>query len=101
LVGENRFASVSVDLHDSLVNMTAQATDVIAVRPGDVLGFYVSTTDVGNEGGIEIDQDLTEDVVFFALEWNPQQVGLGICVSVATLSFSSTGAPVVRVDVGE
>ena len=41
LVGENRFPGVTLEA-SRLVSETPQPTNVVSVRPGDVLGYFVS-----------------------------------------------------------
>ena len=65
LVGENRFPGVTLEA-GRLVSETPQPTNVITVRPGDVLGYFVSSTTDGNNDGIQLDPDFTNDVVYYA-----------------------------------
>ena len=49
------------------VSETPEPTNVIAVRPGDVLGYFVSSSDAdpGKEEGIQMDPTFTKDKVVY------------------------------------
>jgi hypothetical protein len=104
LVGENRFPQVTLS-NGGLVSETPQPTNEIAVRPGDVLGYFVSSSVAtsGQTEGIQMDPDSINNVVFFAdltgdtgPEACPVSVG-----SMGTLTSSINAAPVISVDIGK
>ena len=39
---------------------------MISVRPGDVLGYFVSSIIIEGDQGIQLDPDFTNDVVYYA-----------------------------------
>ena len=53
LVGENRFTSIMFAEGDP-VSETPEPTNVISVRPGDVMGFFQSS-DMGRNDGIQLE----------------------------------------------
>ena len=100
LVGENRFPGVTLE-SGRLVSETPQPTNVISVRPGDVLGYFVSSIRDGDDQGIQLDPDFTNDVVYYAdldafLTMGTASLGPG-----GVLSLSTSLAPVLSVDISK
>ena len=108
MMGSNHFPSIILD-SDGRVRETPLASERIDVQPGDVIGFYLSGTDNGNNG-IQFAKDddnvipYTEETVWYATSTinsgnNPScpfPVGVD-----GTLSFSTSVAPLITVSVGE
>ena len=65
LVEENRFPGVT--LTDRRVSETPEPTNRISVRPGDVLGYFVSSSRAGpgQQQGIQMDPTFTGDEVVY------------------------------------
>ena len=104
LVGENRFPGVT--LTDRRVRETPEPTNVIAVRPGDVLGYFVSSSraDPGDEEGIQMDPTFTDDeVVYLNLAGATELVpGPSSCpVSVGPWVSTVNAAPVITVGISK
>ena len=106
LVGENRFPGVTLG-DGGLVSETPQPTNLISVRPGDVLGYFVSSNKRPSlNGGIQLDQSSTNDTVFYAsADTTPLPIGPDSCpVSVGpggVLSSSINAAPVISVNISK
>ena len=60
LVGENRFTSITLNT-DDLVSETPEPSNIISVRPGDVVGYYTITNGNNPDEGIQLNDD---DVLF-------------------------------------
>jgi hypothetical protein len=103
LVGENRFPETNVT--SAPLWLSPQSGDVIAVRPGDVLGYFVSSTR-GPVAGIQTDRESINDVVYHTdLRGEPLVMGPDTCpVSVGPegmLNSSVNAAPVINAEIGE
>ena len=97
LVGENRFPGVTLEA-GRLVSETPQPTNAISVRPGDVLGYFVSSTTDGNNEGI---QDFTNDVVYYADFDAPLTMGTASVGPGGVLSLSTNAAPIISVRISK
>ena len=100
LVGENRFPGVTLG-DDRLLSETPQPTNVISVRPGDVLGYFVSSTDDNDNQGIQLDPDFTNDVIYYADFDAPITMGTALVGPGGVLSLSTSIAPVVSVSMSK
>ena len=106
LVGENRFPGVTLG-DGGLVSETPQPTNLISVRPGDVLGYFVTSNKrPSSNGGIQLDRSSTNDTVFYAsTDTTPLPIGPDSCpVSVGpggVLSSSVNAAPVISVNISK
>ncbi len=102
LVGENRFPSITL-LEGGLVSETPAPSNIITVRPGDVVGYFVMSTNGGNEG-IQLDTGFNDEAVWYnggdlisnEGESCPFPVG-----STRILSASTNAAPVLSVDISK
>lgn len=66
LVRKNVFSSITFVIGGS-VSVTPQPTNVISVRPGDVLGYFVSSSIWGTDPqGIQLNADFTNDLIYYA-----------------------------------
>ena len=101
LVGENRFPEVTLRNDRSLSETTAPSNR-IAVRPGDVLGYYVFSTreSPGDDDGIQMDPSFVNDVVHYAAIGSiaPMVVSVG---PGGTLDSSINAGPVVSIDISK
>ena len=108
LVGENRFPGVTLEA-GRLVSETPQPTNVIPVRPGDVLGYYVSSTrsraedddNDDDDDGIQLDSSFTNDVVYYADFDAPLTMGTASVGPGGVLSLSTNAAPVISVRISK
>lgn len=107
MVGENRFPAITLS-SGRLASESPDSSDRIAVKPGDVLGYFVfsSTTTPRENEGIQMHPNFTTDAVFYAsLGRDPLPLGPAACpVSVGpggVLSLSVNAAPVVRVSISK
>ena len=100
LVGENRFPGVTLG-DASLVSETPQPTNVISVTPGDVLGYFVSSTRNQDNDGIQLDPDFTNDVVYYADFDAPITMGTASVGPGGVLSLSTSLAPVLSVGISK
>ena len=100
LVGENRFPGLTLEAA-RLVRETPQPTNVISVRPRDALGYFVSSTINGNNEGIQLDPDFTNDVVYYADFDAPLTMGTASVGPGGVLSLSTSLAPVVSVGISK
>ena len=108
LVGENRFPELTF-VDRGPVSVIPDPTDMISVMPGDVLGYFVSSTTAApnrqGAAGIQMKMNLTNDVVFYAnLGGNPLPMGPERCpMSVGPgglLNMSVIAAPIIQVEIG-
>ena len=99
LVG-NRFPKVTLEAA-RLVRETPQLPNVISVRPGDVLGYFVSSTRDGENNGIQLDPDFTNDVVYYADFDAPLTMGTASVGPGGVLSLSTSLAPVLSVGISK
>ena len=101
LVGENRFPGVTLQ-SGRLVSETPQPTNVISVRPGDVLGYFVSSSkDDRDPQGIQLDPDITNDVVYYADFDAPLTMGTASVGPGGVLSLSTSLAPVLSIGISK
>ena len=100
LVGENRFPGVTLE-SGRLVSEAPQPTNVISVRPGDVLGYFVSSIINGNNDGIQLDPSFTNDVVYYADFDAPLTMGTASVGPGGVLSLSTSLAPVISVGISK
>ena len=102
LVGENRFPGVTLAVEGGrLVSETPQPTNVISARPGDVLGYFVSSTTNGDDEGIQLDPDFHNDVVYYADLDAPLTMGIASVGPGGVLSLSTSFAPVLSVGISK
>ena len=100
MTGSNHFPNIVLD-SDRAVRETPLASERIHVQPGDVIGFYL-TTSRDDDNGIEFAEDYTEESVWYASDvigGNPScqfPVGNG-----RTLSSSTNLAPRITAAVCE
>ena len=103
LVGENRFTSIT--LANGLVSETPEATNVVSVRPGDVVGYF-SITELSSNGGIQLHHELlTRETVWYHTSTgdNPLMAGVQSCPfpvgseSDRILSSSTNLGPIVSI----
>ena len=68
MTGSNYFPNIVLpgDSDDRVVRETPRAIDRIEVQPGDVIGFYLTTTTDQKDNGIRFDEDYTEESVWYA-----------------------------------
>ena len=105
LVGENSFQGLTF-LPDNPIIASPLSSDRISIRPGDVLGYLVTSSTGGANGGIQLDPSFMNDVVLYAdIGDNPLPVGTEACpVSIrpgGVLSHSTNAAPVFSVDISK
>ena len=78
LVGENRFTGITFDKDDP-VSETPEPSNIISVRPGDVVGYYTfSRDDPDNMGsqGIQLETDYTDDIVWYLADFDTDSITL-------------------------
>ena len=64
-IGSNYFPDIVLD-SDRAVRETPPASERIHVQPGDVIGFYLTTSRDDTDSGIRFDEDYTEESVWYA-----------------------------------
>ena len=102
MTGSNYFPNIVLD-SDRAVRETPLASERIHVQPGDVIGFYL-TTSRDDDSGIRFAEDYTEESVWYAsdvVDGNPNcplPVGTGIG---RTLSSFTNLAPRITAAVCE
>ncbi len=101
LVGENRFPGVTL-INEGLVSETPVPSNIITVRPDDVVGYFVmSSRDVDIDQGIQLDTDFNDEAVWYnggGLMSNGEQSCVG---STKTLRSFTNAAPVLSVDISK
>ena len=102
LVGENRFPGVTLQ-SGRLVSEYPKPTNVISVRPGDVLGYFASSNREYSfvEQGIQLDPYFTNDVVYYADFDAPLTMGTASVGPGGVLSLSTSLAPVISVGISK
>ena len=65
MTGSNYFPDIVLE-SDRAVRETPLANERIHVQPGDVIGFYLTTTPDEEDNGIRFDEDYTEESVWYA-----------------------------------
>ena len=104
LVGENRFTSIRFG-NNAPVSETPEPSNIISVRPGDVVGYYTFSREGDDDNqGIQLDSSLTNDNVLFL----PHTVGVStICAlpvedqNGRTLISSTNAGPVLSVSISK
>ncbi len=102
LVGENRFPSISFP-ENGVVSETPAPSNIITVRPGDVVGYFTMTRDGRNEG-IQLDTDFNDETVWYNggnLIRNEGQSCPFPVGPTRTLSASTNAAPVLSIDISK
>ena len=67
LVGENRFTSITLNT-DDLVSETPEPSNIISVRPGDVVGYFTITNRNNPNEGIQLNdenEDFSREIVWY------------------------------------
>ncbi len=105
LVGDNRFPSISFP-YGGLVSETPAPSNIITVRPGDVVGYFaMSTRGNGRNEGIQLDTEFNDEAVWYHNEGTlmsnrgepcPFPVG-----PTRTLSSFTNAAPVLSVNISK
>ena len=101
LVGENRFPGITLG-SGGLVSETPEPTNMISVRPGDVLGYFVTSTRSEDNQGIQMDPDIAGDVFYADVPLSlgpdacPMSVGPG-----GVLDLFVSAAPVISVEISK
>ncbi len=69
LVGENQFTDVTVG-ENNLIILSPPEADIIAFRPGDVVGYFTTfySDDDRNGGGIPLDSSYEEEEVWYSMQ---------------------------------
>ena len=102
MVGENRFPRIMLG-EGGLVSETPEPSNIIAVQPGDVVGYY---TLAGNgNGGIQLDRSNSDDIVWYHKQ-NVSNCASDNCPNPGTqpevmLISSTNAAPVLSVSIGK
>ena len=110
LVGENRFTSILLD-DSGLVSETPEPSNIISVRPGDVVGYYTFSRraeDNSNSQGIQLDTDYADIVWYLAdFDTNPNTMGASNCPLPVgdgpdrILTLSTNAGPVLSVSISK
>ena len=66
MTGSNYFSDIVLDSVDRAVREAPPDSERIEVQPGDVVGFYLTTTDPDYDNGIRFAEDYTEESVWYA-----------------------------------
>ncbi len=106
LVGENSFPNLTLG-SGGLVSETPEPTNVISVRPGDVVGFFQSS-DVDERdrpnvnGGIQLDSGYSNSLLLW-YQTNAPQGTLSTLVAgnAGTLNSSTNAGPLFSVEICE
>ncbi len=102
LVGENIFPSISFP-EGGLVSETPAPSNIITVRPGDVVGYFTMSRG-GDDEGIQLETDFNDEAVWYnggdlmsnGGESCPFPVG-----PTRTLSASTNAAPVLSIGISK
>ncbi len=62
LVGEDRFPSISFP-EGGLVSETPAPSNIITIRPGDVVGYFSMSSENGHDEGIQLETDFNDEAV--------------------------------------
>ena len=104
LVGENRFTSIT--LINRAVSETPEPTNIISVQPGDVVGYYVLSSE-RDDDGIQMDSGDDSINIYYNEDngGNPISLGPDSCqVRVGDgglLTESTSAAPQLSIDVSK
>ena len=99
-VGENMFNSVTLS-EDSLIGVTPAANVRLYFQPGDVVGYYLENS-IGNDGGLQLDRDFTQDIVWYAVGNTGLQSECVLKVgNTGDLSVSATPGPFISLSFSE
>ena len=99
-VGENMFNSVTLS-EDSLINVTPAANVRLHFQPGDVVGYYLENSE-GSDGGLQLDSDFTQDIVWYAVGNTDLQSECVLKVgNTGDLSVSTTLGPIISLSFSE
>ena len=107
LVGENRF--ISITLINRAVSETPEPTNIISVQPGDVVGYYVlsSEEDVRYGDGIQMNSDDDSINIYYNEDngGNPISLGPDSCQvrggDGGLLTSSTSAAPQLSIDISK
>ena len=104
LVGENRFTSIR--LINRVVSETPEPTNIISVQPGDVVGYYVLSSE-RDDDGIQMDSNDDSINIYYNEDngGNPISLGPDSCqVSVGfqgLLTEFTSAAPQLSIDISK
>ena len=105
LVGENRFTNIT--LINRAVSETPEPTNIISVQPGDVVGYYVLSSQERDDDGIQMDSDDDSINLYYNEDngGNPISLGPDSCQVRAgdggLLTGSTSAAPQLRIDISK
>ena len=100
LVGENRFSSIRFNEGDP-IRETPASTNVISVRPGDVVGFFQSSTR-GDNDGIQLRSDFSNaQQLWYQTSAIPGAPSTLVAGNAGTLVRSTNAGPIFSIDVCE
>ena len=74
LAGENRFTSILLG-DGGLVSKTPKPSNIISVRPGDVVGYYTFSRAYPDQG-IQLETDYTDDIVWYLADFDTDSITL-------------------------
>ena len=104
LVGENRFTSIRFDA-GAPISVTPEPTNVISVRPGDVVGFFQLDNDPPNnqtDNGIEMDLSYSNTRRLWYQTGVPQgSLSILSAGNGGTLVSSRNVGPILSINLGE
>ena len=98
LVGENRFPNIRFD---GSVSETPRPTNVISVRPGDVVGFFLSSSEGGNDG-IQLEETSrfrNDRLLWYQTEFPEGPLSTLVAGNGRTLTQSTNAGPMLSVDI--
>ena len=98
LVGENRFSSI-IFTQDEPIRETPEPTNVISVRPGDVVGFFLSSTE-NDDDGIQLRLDNAQQL-WYQTSATPGTPSTLVAGNAGTLTSSTNAGPMLSILVCE
>ena len=101
LVGESRFSSIMFD-RDGPISETPEPTNVISVRPGDVVGFFQSSTGRNSDEGLHLRSDFSDDQhLWYQTSFTQGTPSTLVAGNAGTLVSSTNAGPVLAVSISE
>ena len=99
LVGENRFSSIRFP-EGGHVSETPEPTNVISVRPGDVVGFFQSSSRNNRFDGIQLAPGFSNDrLLWYQTGFSRDTLITLVAGNGGTLVSSTNAGPMLSIDV--
>ena len=98
LVGENRFTNIRFD-GEGPISETPEPTNVISVRPGDVVGFFQSSRTMGDNDGIQLVNRRNEQLLWYQPSFSQGSLSTLVAGSGGSLMSSINAGIQLSVDI--